>query len=49
VKFSSPDEASAFDEMIAGVARMPSPAAEPYRNRRRLNAEVGFFTVGLPD
>jgi len=29
VKFSSPDEASAFDEMIAGVARMPVRRRNP--------------------
>ena len=48
VKLTSPDEAKAFDEIIAGAASRPAPAADPCRNRRRLKAEVGFFTFGLP-
>ena len=35
-----PDGGVAFDEMIAGAARMPAPAADPCRNRRRLKADL---------
>jgi hypothetical protein len=42
VKFSSPDEASALDEIRAGAANAPTPAAEVFRKLRRLT--VFFFT-----
>ncbi len=48
MKFTSPDEASALCEMIAGAASMPTPTADPLRNVRRLKPVFVCFMMSSP-